>query len=220
VWRALTLVALNSRFFFSLSRVGFMEVEMVKWGFWRKWKWRIWAVRRWGLRGLLLPIDVAKDTRSVSSALKVLFASVHAPLTLTEKLPYIQKLNALALDIVLPRIWAVDFVPPEVTIDDVILAAEELLDYIDELKGKDEAAAEIVRDLAYSYTDTVYHAVDELTNLEGDEKLAWVAMALYYLRNAIARGERRYVVRAAEEATNSGIAASPERLKPLLEGAG
>jgi hypothetical protein len=196
-----------------------MEQRVVKWSFWRKWKWRIRAVRRWGLRGLLLPIDVAKDTRSVSSALKVLFASVHAPLTLTE-LPYIQKLNALALDIVLPRLWAVDFVPPEVTIDEVILAAAELLDYIEELKGKDEAAAEIVRDLAYSYTDTVYHAVDELAGLEGDEKLAWVAMALYYLRNAIARGERRYVVRAAEEATNSGIAASPERLKPLLEGAG
>jgi hypothetical protein len=197
-----------------------MEQRAVKWSFWRKWRWRVRAVRRWGLRGLLLPIDVAKDARSVSSALKVLFASVHAPLTLTEKLPYIQRLHALALDIVLPRLWGYDFVPPEVTIDDVIIAAGELLDYIEELREKDEAAAEIVRDLAYSYTDTVYHAVDELANLEGDEKLAWTATALYYLRGATIRGERKYVVRAAEEATNSGIAANPERLKPFLEGAG
>jgi hypothetical protein len=192
------------------------EQRAVKWGFWRWWRWRIRAVRQWGLRGLLLPIDVVKDERSVSFAFKALFASVHAPLTLTERLPYIQRLHALALDIVLPRIWGYDFVPPEVTIDEVILAAAELLSYIEELKKRDEAAAEIVRDLAYSYTDTVYHAVDELAGLEGDEKLGWTAMALYYLRGAIARGERKYIARAAEEAINAGIAANPERLKPLL----
>ncbi|MCC6065564.1 MAG: hypothetical protein LM576_06235 [Thermofilum sp.] len=151
----------------------------------------------------------------MSSALKVLFASVHAPLTLTEKLPYVHKLHALALDIVLPRLWGYDFVPPEVTIDEVITAAAELLDYIEKLKEKDEVAAEIVRDLAYSYTDTVYHAVDELANLENDNKLAYIAVALHYLKGAIIRGERRYVVRAAEEAVNAGIAANPEKLKHL-----
>jgi hypothetical protein len=137
---------------------------------------------------------------------------------LTERLPYIQRLHALALDIVLPRIWGYDFTPPEVTIDDIILAAAELLDYVEKLKEKDEAAAEIVRDLAYSYTDTVYHAVDELANLEDDERLAQIAMVLYYLRIAIARGagDREYITRAAEEAVNTGIAANPERLKPLL----
>jgi hypothetical protein len=193
-----------------------MEQKAVKWSSWRKWRWRIKALKRWGLRGLLLPIDVEKDTRCVSSALKVLFASVSAPLTLTEKLPYIQKLHALALDTVLPRLWGYDFVPPEVTIDEVIAAAAELLDYIEKLKERDEVAAEIVRDLAYSYTDTVYHAVDELANLENDNKLAYIAVALHYLRGAIIRGERRYVARAAEEAVNAGIAANPERLKPLL----
>ncbi|MCC6005130.1 MAG: hypothetical protein LM590_12410 [Thermofilum sp.] len=193
-----------------------MEQKAVKWSSWRKWRWRIKALKRWGLRGLLLPIDVKKDTRGVSSALKVLFASVNAPLTLTERLPYIHKLHALALDTVLPRLWGYDFVPPEVTIDEVIAAAAELLDYIEKLKERDEVAAEIVRDLAYSYTDTVYHAVDELANLENDNKLAYIAMALHYLRGAIIRGERRYVARAAEEAVNAGIAANPERLKPLL----
>jgi hypothetical protein len=134
---------------------------------------------------------------------------------LTEKLPYIQKLHALALDIVLPRLWAVDFVPPEVTIDDVILAAVELLDYVEKLKEKDETAAEVLRDLAYSYTDNVYHAVDELANLEDDEKLAGTATALHYLRGAIVRGDRKYIARAAEEAVNAGIAANPEKLKHL-----
>jgi hypothetical protein len=195
--------------------VGGVEQKAVKWGFWRKWKWRVKVLRRWGLRGLLLPIDVEKDTRCVSSALKVLFASVRAPLTLTEKLPYIHKLHALALDTVLPRLWAVDFVPPEVTIDEVIAAAAELLDYIEKLKEKDEVAAEIVRDLAYSYTDTVYHAVDELAILEDDERLAWTAMALYYLRGAIVRGDRKYIAYAAREAVNTGIAVSPEKLKHL-----
>ena len=194
-----------------------VEQRTIKWSFVKKWRWRLKALRRWGLRGLLLPIDVEKDTRCVSSALKVLFASVNAPLTLTEKLPYIHKLHALALDTVLPRLWAVDFVPPEVTIDEVIAAAAELLDYIERLKERDEAAAEIVRDLAYSYTEYVYHAVDELANLEDDERLAWTAMALYYLRIAIVRGDRKYIARAAEEAVNTGIAASPERLKPFLE---
>jgi hypothetical protein len=194
-----------------------VEQRAIKWGFLRKWRWRVKAVRRWGLRGLLVPIDVTKDTRSVSSALKVLFASVNAPLTLTEKLPYIHKLHALALDVVLPRLWAVDFAPPEVTVDDVIVAAAELLDCIERLKERDEVAAEIVRDLAYSYTDTVYHAVDELANLENSDELAYVAMALYYLKGAIIRGERRYVARAAEEVIRAGIAANPERLKPLLE---
>jgi hypothetical protein len=193
-----------------------VEQRAVKWGFWKRWRWRIKALKRWGLRGLLLPIDVEKDARSVSSALKVLFASVNAPLTLTEKLPYVHKLHALALDTVLPRLWGYDFVPPEVTIDEIIAAAAELLGYIEELKGRDEAAAEIVRDLAYSYTSTVYHAVDELANLEDDEKLAGTAMALYYLRAAIARGERKYIAYAAREAVNTGIAANSERLKPLL----
>ncbi|MCC6049965.1 MAG: hypothetical protein LM580_04630 [Thermofilum sp.] len=192
-----------------------MEQKAVKWSSWRKWRWRLKAARRWGLRGLLLPIDVKKDTRSVSFTLKALFASVHAPLTLTEKLPYVHKLHALALDIVLPRLWGYDFVPPEVTIDEVIAAAAELLDYIEKLKEKDEVAAEIVRDLAYSYTDTVYHAVDELANLENDNKLAYIAVALHYLKGAIIRGERRYVARAAEEAVNAGIAANPEKLKHL-----
>ena len=193
-----------------------VEQRAIKRSFWRRWRWRIRAMRQWGLRGLLLPIDVKKDTRCVSSALKVLFASVNAPLTLTEKLPYIHKLHALALDTVLPRLWGYDFVPPEVTIDEVIAAAAELLDYIEKLRERDEVAAEIVRDLAYSYTDTVYHAVDELANLENDNKLAYIAVALHYLRGAIIRGERRYVARAAEEAVNAGIAANPERLKPLL----
>jgi len=197
-----------------------MEQKAVKWGFWKKWKWRIRAVKQWGLRGLLLPIDVEKDTRCVSSTLKVLFASVRAPLTLTEKLPYVYKLHTLALDIVLPRLWGYDFVPPEVTIDEVIAAAAELLDYIERLEERDEAAAEIVRDLAYSYTECVYHAVNELAILEDDERLAWTAMALYYLRIAIIRGDRKYIARAAEEAVNTGIAASPERLKPLLEAGG
>jgi hypothetical protein len=193
-----------------------VEQRAIKWSFWRKWRWRLRALARWGLRGLLAPIDVTKDARSVSSALKVLFASVHAPLTLTEKLPYVHKLHTLALDVVLPRLWAVDFVPPEVTIDDVILAAAELLDYIERLKERDEVAAEIVRDLAYSYTDTVYHAVDELANLENNNELAYIAMALYYLKGAIIRGERRYVARAAEETVNAGIAANPEKLRRLL----
>jgi hypothetical protein len=192
-----------------------MEQRAVKWGFWKRWRWRIKALKHWGLRGLLLPTDVNNE-----AALKVLFASVRAPLTLTEKLPYIHKLHSLALDIVLPRLWAVDFVPPEVTIDDVILAAAELLDYVEKLKEKDETAAEVVRDLAYSYTDTVYHAVDELANLEDDEKLAGTATALRYLRIAIARGDRRYIAYAAREAVSTGIAASPERLKPLLEAGG
>ena len=188
-----------------------MEQKAVRWSFWRKWKWRVKALRQWGLRGLLLPIDI-KDTR-LSSALEVVFASVRAPLTLTEKLPYVHKLHALALDTVLPRLWAVDFVPPEVTIDEVIAAAAELLDYIEKLKEMDEVAAEIVRDLAYSYTDTVYHAVDELASLEDDEKLAGMATALYYLRIAIVRGDRKYIARAAEE-VNTGIA-TPEKLKHL-----
>ena len=192
-----------------------VEQRAMRWSFLKKWRWRMRAVRWWGLRGLLLPIDVAKDARSVSSALEVLFAAVRAPLTLTEKLPYIRKLHALALDTVLPRLWGYDFVPPEVAIDEVIAAAAELLDYIEKLKEKGEAV-EIVRDLAYSYTDTVYHAVDELANLEGDERLAWIAMALYYLRGAIIRGDREYIARAAEEAVNAGIAANPEKLKPLL----
>jgi hypothetical protein len=188
-----------------------VERRAVRWGFWRRWMWRIRAVRRWGLRGLLLPTDVNDE-----AALEVLFASVRAPLTLTEKPSYVHKLHALALDIVLPRLWGYDFVPPEVTIDEVISAAAELLDYIRELREKDEAAAEIVRDLAYSYTEYVYHAVVELSILENDEKLARVAMALYYLQTAIMRGDRKYVARAAEEAVNTGIAANPERLKPLL----
>jgi hypothetical protein len=199
--------------------VGLVEGFAKRWSFWRRWKWRVKAVRRWGLRGLLLPIDIVRDRGHAYSALEVLFASVRAPLTLTEKLPYIQELNKLAGDIILSRLWGYDFAP-ETAIDEVIASAAELLGYIDELKRRDEAAAEIVRDLAYSYTDNVYHAVDELANLEGDEKLAWTAMALYYLRTAIIRGDREYIARAAEEATNSGIAASPERLKPLLEGAG
>ena len=194
-----------------------MEQRAVKWSFAKMWKWRLKALRRWGLRGLLLPIDVNKDTRSVSFTLEVLFASVRAPLTLTEKLPYIRKLHALALDTVLPRLWGYDFVPPEVTIDEVIAAAAELLDYIERLKERDEVAAEIVRDLAYSYTEDVYHAVDELAILEGDDRLAWMAMVLYYLRGAIIRGDRKYVARAAEEAVNTGIAANLERLKPFLE---
>jgi hypothetical protein len=193
-----------------------VEQRAVKWSFARKWKWRIKAVRRWGLRGLLLPIDVARDTRSVSFTFEVLFASVHAPLTLTDKLPYIHRLQALALDTVLPRLWGYEFFPPEVTIDDVILAAVELLDYIEELKKKDENVAETIRDFAYSYTGTVYHAVDELSILENNEKLAWVAMILYYLRIAIARGEKRHIASAAEEAINTGIAANPEKLRPLL----
>jgi len=193
-----------------------VEQRAVKWSFAKMWKWRLKALRQWGLRGLLLPVDVTKDTRSVSSALKVLFASVRAPLTLTEKLSYVHKLHTLALDIVLPRLWAVDFVPPEVTIDEVIAAAAELLDYIEKLKEKDETAAEVVRDLAYSYTGDVYHAIDELAILEGDEKLAWTAMALYYLRTAIARGERKYIAYAAREALNTGIAANPEKLKHLI----
>jgi hypothetical protein len=193
-----------------------VEQKAVKWSFRKRWKWRIKALRRWGLRGLLLPIDVTKDARGVSSALEVLFASVRAPLTLTEKLSYIQKLHALALDVVLPRLWAVDFAPPEVVIDEVILAAVELLGYIEELRRRDEVAAEIVRDLAYSYTVNVYYAVDELADLEEDEKLARMAVALYYLRIAIIRGDRAYIARAAEEALEAGIAANPERLKPLL----
>ena len=192
-----------------------VEQRAIKRSFWRRWRWRIRAMRQWGLRGLLLPIDVEKDTRCVSSALKVLFASVNAPLTLTERLPYIHKLHALALDVVLPRLWAVDFVPPEVTIDDVILAAAELLDYVEKLKEKDETAAEVLRDLAYSYTDNVYHAVDELAILEDEERLVWTATVLRYLRGAIVRGDRRYIARAAEEAVNAGIAANPEKLKHL-----
>ncbi|MCC6005135.1 MAG: hypothetical protein LM590_12435 [Thermofilum sp.] len=192
-----------------------VEQRTIKWSFVKKWRWRLKALRRWGLRGLLLPIDVEKDTRGVSSALKVLFASVNAPLTLTERLPYIHKLHALALDVVLPRLWAVDFVPPEVTIDDVILAAAELLDYVEKLKEKDETAAEVLRDLAYSYTDNVYHAVDELAILEDEERLVWTATVLRYLRGAIVRGDRRYIARAAEEAVNAGIAANPEKLKHL-----
>jgi hypothetical protein len=200
-------------------RVGSVKGFAKKWGFWRRLKWRLKAARRWGLRGLLLPIDITKDRGCAYSALKVFFASVHAPLTLTERLPYIRELHALAIDTVLPRLWGYDFAP-EVTIDEVIAAAAEFLSYIEELKKKDEAAAEVVRDLAYSYTDSVYHAVDELADLEGDEKLAWTAMALYYLRAAFIRGDRRYIARAAEEAINTGIAANPERLKPLLEEGG
>jgi len=187
----------------------------VRWGFWRKWRWRIKALKRWGLRGLLLPTDANNE-----AALEVVFASVRAPLTLTAKLPYVHKLHALALDIVLPRLWGYDFAPPRVTIDDIVIAAAELLDYIEKLRERDEAAAEIVRDLAYSYTDTVYHAVDELAILEGDERLAWTAMALHYLRGAIIRGDRKYIAYAAREALDTGIAASPERLKPLLEACG
>jgi hypothetical protein len=46
----------------------------------------------------------------------------------------------------------------------------------------------------------VYHAVDELANLENDNKLAYIAVALHYLKGAIIRGDRKYVTRAAEEA--------------------
>jgi hypothetical protein len=188
-----------------------------RWGFWRRWRWRLRAARRWGLRGFLLPIGIAKDGEDACSALEALFASVRAPLTLTERLPYVQELNKLACDIVLPRLWGYDFAP-ETTVDEVIARAAELLDHIEELRGRDGAAAEIVRDLAYSYTDIVYRAVDELASLEGDERLAWMAVALYYLRIAIIRCDREYVARAAEEAVNAGIAASPERLRPLLGG--
>jgi hypothetical protein len=196
-----------------------VEQKAVKWSFARKWMWRNKAVRRWGLRGLLLPIDIAKDARGVSLALEVIFASVCPLFTLTEKLPYIQRLHELALDVVQPRLWGYDFTPPAVTIDEVIFAAVDLLDYTERLKEKDDVAAEVLLDLAYTYTGTVYYAIDELANLENNAMLFDVAMVLYYLRWAIIRRERKYIARAAEEAINTGIAANPERLKTLL-GAG
>jgi hypothetical protein len=193
-----------------------MTQVVVKWGFWRKWKWRIKAFKWWGIRGLMLPIDENKNGWKASPGLQYLFSSICTPLTLT-RIPYIEKLHTLALDIVLPRIIGYDFVPPETSIDDVILATLDFIDYIEKLKEKDGEASKIIKDMAYTYTETVICALDELSIIEGDHNLAHIASVLRYLKEAIHHSDKKYIYMGAIRlAIDTYIAKNPETLESLL----
>jgi hypothetical protein len=167
-----------------------VEQRAVKWSFAKRWRWRLKAVRELGLFALLLPADVTKD--DTVFALEALFAAIHG-VPLEGGIPYIEKLHQLALDVVAPRLWGVDFVPPEVTVDDVAREAGSLLDFVDELRKRDENVARIVKELAHSFTSTVYYAIEELAIIEGSEELQRMADSLYYLKYAIASGRREYI---------------------------
>ena len=151
----------------------------------RTLRFKVKVARRLGWLGLIFPVDWM-----MYAELSYLFAVPPIFATLEDNNPvanYIGELARIFNGVVMTRVWGgcakrgaeVDTAPLEE-------AASLLAEFLRELEaqgGAAKVAADILRDMALTYTDEVHKAVRMIAGIEGDEELMRVAKRVAQLRS-------------------------------------
>jgi hypothetical protein len=151
---------------------------MVNWLALRKLRFKAKAARRLGWLGLIFPVDwmMYADLSYLFAVPPIFTTLLRGDNPVAE---YVGELARIYNNIVLARVWEgcgkrgaeVDTAPLEE-------AAKKLAEFLRELDAQGNAAkvaAEILRDMALTYTDEVHRAVRIIASIENDEGLMRVA---------------------------------------------
>jgi hypothetical protein len=148
-----------------------MEVEMVKWGFWRKWKWRIKAFKYMGPIAFLFPYG---DWGFAHVIIPSLYAA-YTPLLAENKderakAPLLEEIYLLASDRVEPYLFGEERVEKRGSVERVYAEAEKMFSYLKELERHEPYAAWLLKEVIAGYLVDVMDAFAFLYKIERREE--------------------------------------------------